>query len=288
MNSCFYLIKQFMPKLAPSEKKAADFIIANPTKAVHLGVKELADEAQTSSAAVIRLANRLGYSGYSDLRMNLAKEVFSSEDPQHESTIYQISEGSSVSDIMETMVGITVESLHGLEKVLDPQSLTSAVELIVGARHLVISGIGASGIVATDFQQKLARLGLLAVYSNDSDMQIVQACSLNDKDAVIAVSYSGESGDVLKVVKEAKKTNTKIIAITRIGGNSLSRIADISLNVPNSESLFREGAALSRISQLLVVDIIYAMILMKSKGTTNGLIKRTWEAVSHLINDENS
>ena len=54
------------------------------------------------------------------------------------------------------------------------------------------------------------------------------------------------------------------------------------MNVPNSESLFREGATLSRISQLMVVDIIYAMILTRIQGQTLELIKRTWEAVSHV------
>jgi len=116
-------------------------------------------------------------------------------------------------------------------------------------------------------------------------MQVVQACSLTKLDTLIAFSYSGESDKVLKVAKEAKKNNAKVIAITRIGGNSLSRIADYTIQIPNNESVFREGATLSRISQLLVVDIIYAMILTGSHGKATELLKRTWEAVSHISNE---
>jgi DNA-binding MurR/RpiR family transcriptional regulator len=285
MNGCIYLIKQYLPNLAPSERKAAEYLLANPSSAVHLGVKELALEAQTSSAAVVRLANRLGYSGYSDLRMNLAQEVFSSENPSAASTIYRLTEGAPIDDIVRTLVGFTVDNIRGLEQVIDVQALDRAVEAIIGAGRIVIAGIGASGVVATDFQQKLARLGLFALYSPDSDMQVVQACSLGREDAVIAVSYSGESGDVLKVVREARKNGTAVIAITRIGGSSLSRLSDISLNVPSNESLFREGATISRISQLLVVDIIYAMILTRDQERSGTLLKRTWEAVSHMSSD---
>ncbi len=119
--------------------------------------------------------------------------------------------------------------------------------------------------MGTDLQQKLARLGLLAIYTPDSDMQIVQACALKENDALVAISYSGETNKVLRVVQEAKNNLTPTIAITRIGGNTLTKRSDINLFVPNIESLFRQGATISRINQLMVVDIVYAMILSRFK-----------------------
>lgn len=285
MNGCFYLIKQFLPNLAPSERKIADFLLTQPAQAVELKITQLAKESQTSPAAIIRLANRLGYSGYSELRMNIAKEVFSTEVVTKESSISQIKEGDSAINIINGIVNITSSTIHGLTQVLDPNILHQVVDAIVKAKYILLSGIGASGIVATDFQQKLARLGHYALYTLDIDMQVVQACSLTKLDTLIAFSYSGESDKVLKVAKEAKKNNAKVIAITRIGGNSLSRIADYTIQIPNNESVFREGATLSRISQLLVVDIIYAMILTGSHGKATELLKRTWEAVSHISNE---
>ncbi len=282
MEGCLYLIKQFSVNLSPSERKAADFLVAFPAQAVQMGVTNLAEHAGTSSAAIIRLANRLGYSGYTELRMSLAKEVFSTESSQSDSLIPDLTTATSTDDIVKTMVRLTNESVAGIDKVLDRDALEATVELIRKSRHILLSGVGASGVVATDLQQKIARLGLLAVYTPDSDMQVVQSCSVNELDAVIAISYSGETGDVLKVAKEAKKNKAPVIAITRIGGNSLSKLADINLFVPNSESLFRQGATSSRINQLLVVDIIYAMILTKTQPNTVEIIKRTWEAVSHV------
>ena len=282
MEGCLYLIKQFSVNLSPSERKAADFLVSFPTKAVQMGVTNLAEQAGTSSAAIIRLANRLGYKGYTELRMSLAKEVFSTETSQSDSLIPDLTTATSTDDIVKTMVRITNESVAGIDTVLDRDALEATVELIRNSRHILLSGVGASGVVATDLQQKIARLGLLAVYTPDSDMQVVQSCSVNELDAVIAISYSGETGDVLKVAKEAKKNKAPVIAITRIGGNSLSKLADINLFVPNSESLFRQGATSSRINQLLVVDIIYAMILTKTQAHTVEIIKRTWEAVSHV------
>jgi DNA-binding MurR/RpiR family transcriptional regulator len=282
MSGCLYVIKQVLPNLAPSERKVAQFLLANPMQVVSMGVQEVAQNSSSSAAACVRLANRLGYKGFTDLRMALAKEVFSSERTNEQTTTEKITEQTTTGELVHMVVSSTCESLSGIEEVVDAGALEASVEAILGASHVLIAGIGASGIVAYDFQQKLARLGLHAVYTADSDMQIVEACALRSEGVLIAISYSGESSSVLKVTREAKKNGALVIAITRIGGNSLSRQADYTLNVVNSESLFREGATLSRFAQLLVVDLIYTMILARRHTTVSALLKRSWEAVAHV------
>ncbi|MGE4585540.1 MAG: MurR/RpiR family transcriptional regulator [Sphaerochaeta sp.] len=282
MSGCLYLIKQFLPNLAPSERKVADYLLANPMLSVSLGVQEIARQTQSSPAACIRFANRLGFKGYAELRLTLAKEVFSSEQVHQQESSKQVTEHTSAQELVHLVVDSTCESLKGIEEVIDVQSVERAVDAILHASHILISGVGASGIVAVDLQQKLARLGLQAVYTADSDMQIVEACALKQDAVLVSISYSGETNSVLKVAREAKKNGSKILAITRIGGNSLSRLADCTLHVANSESLFREGATLSRIGQLLVVDFIYTMILARRQKEIEPLLKRSWEAVAHV------
>ncbi len=282
MNGCLYLIKQYLNTLAPSERKAADYLLAHPSQAVNMGVQEIAEKAHTSAAALIRLSRRLGYSGYSDLRMSLAREVFSSETEGEEVPITTLAEHATVSSVVQTLVEGTADTIRGIQRVLSHTAVQDAVSMITRSSRVVISGVGASGIVATDFQQKLARLGIYAVYTSDPDMQVVLACSLTRDDLLIAISYSGESESILKVAREARNNSASLLSITRIGGNSLSRLSNTVLHVPNNESLFREGATLSRINQLLVVDILFAMILMNTHDASSELLKRTWEAVSHV------
>ncbi len=276
------MIKQFLPDLAPSERKIAQYLLANPMQAVSMGVQEVAGTTESSAAACIRFAKRLGFSGYTELRMALAKEVFSSEALPQEKPTAKITDQTTTDELMHLVINSTCQSLEDIEKVLDTKHLEAAVESILASRHILISGIGASGIVASDFQQKLARLGLHASYTADSDMQIVQACAAQEEDVLVAISYSGETSSVLKTAREAKKSNATVIAITRMGGNSLSKVSDIPLYVVNSESLFREGATLSRFGQLMVVDLIYTMVLARRQQKVSTLLKRSWEAVSHV------
>ena len=140
-------------------------------------VQDVAKATGSSAAACIRFASRLGFAGYTELRMALAKEVFSSERVAEEQKVREVTEKTSAGELVHLVVGSTCESLRGLESVIDPKAVEASVEAILHASHLLISGVGASGVVGIDLQQKLARLGLKAVFTADSDMQIVEACA---------------------------------------------------------------------------------------------------------------
>ena len=85
------------------------------------------------------------------------------------------------------------------------------------------------------------------------------ASALMEKgDIAIAISYSGETKEVLKCVENAKKDGIPVIAITKSSiNNTLADMSDIVLRVPFVEKSLREGAMSSRISQLAVIDMLF-------------------------------
>lgn len=282
MSECRYIIRQLLPELAPSERKIAHYLLTNPTQAVAMGVKQIAASTDSSAAACIRLAKRIGFNGYTDLRLALAQEVFATDNATTYISNGQINENSTTQDFIQIVTDKTIESIHAFRGTIDPQCLETSVDVLMRAKRICITGIGASGTVAADLKQKLSRLGFCALYSPDIDQQIVEACALNHEDVLIAISYSGETKGILKAVSEAKKNTCPVIAITRIGSNSLSKNSDIVLGIVSSESLFREGATLSRFNQLLTIDCIYAMVLSRSQDAISPLTKRSWEAVATM------
>ena len=140
MEGCLYRIKQFSVDLSPSERKIADYLVTHPTQSVHMGVSEIARNSNSSPAAVVRLANRLGYKGYTELRLSLAKEVFSTDSGKETSVFHDITATSSVEDIVRIMIGLAGESIAGIESVLDREELEEAVQIIHGARHVLAFG----------------------------------------------------------------------------------------------------------------------------------------------------
>lgn len=281
MEGCLSLIKQVAPHLTASEMKVANYLLQFSNKAVDENITSLAEHAGTSPAAVIRLCKRLGLSGYPELRISLAKEIYSTAPLRNSPYVFDLENATDINDICTLMIETVTESLSSLKPVLSTKNIKLALNAICDARVILLGGIGASGLVAMDFQQKLVRIGLVAFAPSDPDIQIVQACSLTKDDIAILFSYSGETDHTIRAATQAHNAGATVIAVTRIGTNSLAKLADIVLNVPDTEALYRQGATLSRINQMVVVDILYSALVTRRKDAA-ARIRQTWQAVAHV------
>jgi DNA-binding MurR/RpiR family transcriptional regulator len=280
MEGCTTLLKQAMSYLSPSEKKVARYILENSTAAVQLSITLLAKQSQSSTAAVVRLCKRLKFDGYGDLKLALAKEVYGNSTPSEGPYIFDLSKTDGAGSITSMMVDTVCESITSLKNVLSSSQIEQAVEILSKADKILLAGIGASALAAMDLYQKLGRLGIYANFPNEPDLQIVNACTLGENSVCVVFSYSGETKTMRQVAHQAKKAGSVVIAVTRVGGNSLSKLADIVLSVPASEALYRQGATLSRLNQLVVVDILYSNLILHRKNADQ-FITATWKAVTH-------
>src|SRR5690349_408667 len=76
LTSCLARIESALShnNLFPAEQKIAEYILANPNRAVGFSVQELAEGAQTSRATIVRFCRTLDYSGYKEFKLALAAE----------------------------------------------------------------------------------------------------------------------------------------------------------------------------------------------------------------------
>lgn len=270
-----------------SERKLASYIINNPNQIISMSITELAQEAETSAAAIIRLCKKLNLKGFPELRIEIARDFFSKKYPHitESKKILDYDGESSVSDIISNMIDVVGNAIHNIDKLIDRQSVEAAVKKMKEARSILLAGTGASGIVGRDFHQKLSRLGFLSNYTEDSELQTIAACSMTKDDVVVAISYSGEKRSLIRTVQQAKTNGTSIIAVTRFKPTTLVKLADIVLYIPDLETLYREGALISRICQLVVIDMLFSSLIASDFDHSVQLLDKTWRAIDHEIKD---
>ena len=141
-------------------------------------------------------------------------------------------------------------------------------------------------MVAKDFHQKLVRIGILSHCDDDFDLAKVQVTSFDNRDLVIAFSYSGMKSEIKSIVSIAKNKGASIVAITRAGNNPISNMADYHIPVVPSEAIVRDGATVSRLQMLIVVDILYQMLINTNTGSALETLKETWMNVASEGKDE--
>lgn len=285
INNKNYLLERLTKSKTPSEAKIAKYILSHKKEVLNMTILELAQAANTSTATIIRFCKRLDLKGYPDLKIVLAQQVFSLENKyeNQDITTLDFSKKSSIKDISENILQVTKNAISNLTNTIDPAALEKVIKKIKDCRSIQILGTGASGIVGKDLHQKLCRLGYLSIFNEDTELQTISACSSTEEDVIFAISYSGEHRAIIKAATEARKNNSFIIAITRFKKTEITKLADICLYVPDVESLYREGASLSRISQLLIVDILYQSLITSDYDKSFELLHRTWESIDHKL-----
>ncbi|MCF0261365.1 MAG: MurR/RpiR family transcriptional regulator [Sphaerochaetaceae bacterium] len=285
MQSFLTLIEQIEKELPSSERKVADYILQNPSAPLFMTMTELSAAAGSSPAIVVRLCKRLNVDGYSDFKIRLSREVFANETKDEESE--QVMEnfydsGLSTSELIAQYIKFTSKNLANIESVLDPKTVDEAAEMIYQAKTILLIGQGSAEVVLSDLQYKLARLGKNVIYSKDVNLQIAQSYSMTTDMVAFGISYFGEDQLVNQAAKSIKEANGKLITLTKIGHNHLSRLADIKLQIPASGYEFRTGSTLTRILQIFVTDVLYSACLGKMSEDEKASVLRRWNfSVNH-------
>lgn len=276
--SCIFKIKEGFNSFTNTEKKLANYILKNKEEVVNLSAQELSDKADISPAAVVRFSKTLGYKGFTALKVDLAKD----RDERENDTSVIISESDSINDIIRKVKVSNTSSIDETIGLLNVDTINNIVEAMVNAKRIYLFGIGASGIVAMDLQQKLLRINKNSLYQMDPHTQISSSVHITNEDVAIGISYSGETKEVNTPLKIAKENGAKTIAITRYNKNSLSKIADYSVYLPNDEKDLRVGAITSRIDALTIVDILYLGVAKNDFERTKRDIKKTRDIINRI------
>jgi DNA-binding MurR/RpiR family transcriptional regulator len=274
LDSILFTIRECLPRLSRAERKAADYILAEPKKVVYCNIAELAKQSEVSQAAIVRFCRRIGVGGYSDFKIRLSHDVFRISADRYLPT-QDLEREKDPAAVVRDVIGSIQRSMAWLESLSDIHLLSTAAELIGKARITAIFGVGASSLVAQDLYQKLLRIGIPCSAPLDTDLQITAACNLKEHDAAMIVSYSGETPAMLAAGEWAKKKGAAVITLTGEAPNTLRGYARVPLLVPSTEQVLRPGAMVSRISQLVVVDMLYSLLLAKNLNAAVQALEET-------------
>jgi len=276
--SCVYKIKEGLGSFTQIDQKLAEYTLANKDEVVMLSAKELAQRVNTSAAAVVRFSKRIGYKGFTELKVELAKDKDEKEDDFNAI----IKENDSIDIMVRKAENINIRAMEKTYKLININILKEAIKALNECEHIYIFGIGASGLVAKDLQYKLSRINKIAIYQTDENIQIASAVHIGQKDVAIGISYTGESKGVNVSLSRARKQGAKTIAITSFNKNTLSKIVEFPLYIPSEEKELRIGAITSRISELLITDLLYLGMTKNDFQKTEEYILKTREIVKEL------
>lgn len=281
--NCLIRIRQRYPGFAQSDKKLADFILAQPDEARHLSSQQLAAEAGVSQSSVVKFAQKLGFKGFPALKLALSEALASNPHPQSVPVHNQIRGDDPLRLVGEKLIKDNVSAMHASLDINTEEKLRESIGLLRSARRIVVTGIGASGLVAQNFSWKLMKIGLNAVAEQDMHALLATVQAMTNDDLLLAISYSGERREINLAADETLRVGGKILAITGFSPNALQQRASHCLYTIAEEQATRSAAISSTSAQMMLTDLLFMGLVQQDLEHAPDRIRHSEALVKKLV-----
>jgi RpiR family carbohydrate utilization transcriptional regulator len=251
-------IRKFHDALSAAEQRVSEWVISNPNQSVSESLARVAQAAGVSEPTVVRFCRSLGCKGFRDFKVRLAQSLASTRHPIHRA----VEAGDDGAELIAKVIGSAIEALEQAKLHLRPDRVAAAAEAMVRARRIDFIGIGASGIVAADAQNKFFRLGIPGMACSDTPTMRQLATLAASEQVVVAISKSGESTEVLEASQQFADLGASVVAITS-PRSSLAAIAQIPLLIDIDEDTGVYTPMSSRLAQLAVLDVLQVALALR-------------------------
>lgn len=281
--NCLVRIRQRYPHLAQSDKRLADYLLSQPDNARHLSSQQLAAKVGISQSSVVKFAQKMGFKGFPALKLAISEALVSNPNPQSVPVHNLIRGDDPMRLVGEKLIKENVAAMHATLDVNSEEKLIESATMLRRARRIVLTGIGASGLVAQNFAWKLMKIGFNAVVERDMHALLATVQALSSEDLLLAISYTGERRELNLAADETLLAGGKILAITGFTPNALQQRATHCLYTIAEEQATRSGAISSMHAQMMLTDVLFMALVQQDLEHAPGRIRHSEALVKKLV-----
>jgi DNA-binding MurR/RpiR family transcriptional regulator len=247
-------IRAIYSTLSKGQKKIANAVLNDYDKVAYLTAAKLGNLVGVSESTVVRFADELGFEGYSQFQLAVQELVRIKLTPNQriEITKQRIGRGDVIDNVMESDIN---KIKYTLER-LDRTAFTEAVDSIISARTIYITGARSSEPIARHLSYNLSLIfdNVKFIVPTSSSEVFEQMYSINEEDVVIAFSFPRYSSKMINGIKFATQKNAKVVVFTDSDVSPLVEYSDCVLIAQSDMASFMDSlvAPLSIINAIII------------------------------------
>ncbi|MEM9300947.1 MAG: MurR/RpiR family transcriptional regulator [Pseudomonadota bacterium] len=238
--------------LTPQQRVIGEYVLEHLSEIPFLSVPQLADRTGTSDATVVRFCQRIGFTGYSDLKMALVdglREGLGAPDAQ---------DGPETGDDVLTAVArLEQTNIERTIDAIDPAAFRDAAARLFRADHIFTFGMGISAHLA-DFatymftEHGMRSSSLATGYTTPLEQLVV----LRPTDLIVVFSFPPYSKPTLELLGEARQRGIPTLSITNSAIAPAAELADSALSVSSHGMMLTNAtSSVNVLLHALVVEI---------------------------------
>lgn len=126
----------------------------------------------------------------------------------------------------------------------------------------------------------MLKIGIASILESDFDIQLMTASRLSHEDVVLCISHTGSTKNIYELLNEIKKRNVFIILISAEMKTPIEQLADLTIHVCAKKTFFTSESPSARIAEMVVIDVILALIAKNHIDTYGILLEESRKATA--------
>ncbi len=209
-------------KLYQAETKVADFILNYPEQALEANVSETAEKSGASDATVVRFCKRIGYSGFSQMKLQLSHDIGKDQSFQQDNLKLNL-------DTAQDRMLSIANTIKNISQHIDSELMQECADAINNSSTVFVIGNGYAKIIACDIIYRLTRKGIRCSGGGYSETDFENLHMGEKNDAAIFISRSGEDRKTYKEMELATQKEMITISLTDAVKCPMSQLAKYPL-----------------------------------------------------------
>lgn len=248
--------------MTPLESEIASYILNNKDAVTKLKIQELADILFISKSAIHRFVKKIGFNGFNDLKVSIAKENADLlENNSYINVNYPFQAKDNPRQIAFKLLELYEKAIKDTFEYVDLDQIKAVSKLIDSADVIDVYTHAHNSNIAENFQDKMLTIGKSVNCPSSFYNQRLTVLASDQKHVAIILSYSGKATFILPIVKKLYEKGVKVIQIGKAGSNYYSQYVTYHLSISDSENnRDRMSQFSSHIAMQYIMDVLYGCI----------------------------
>lgn len=248
--------------MTPLESEIASYILNNKDAVTKLKIQELADILFISKSAIHRFVKKIGFNGFNDLKVSIAKENADLlENNSYINVNYPFQAKDNPRQIAFKLLELYEKAIKDTFEYVDLDQIKAVSQLIDSADVIDVYTHAHNSNIAENFQDKMLTIGKSVNCPSSFYNQRLTVLASDQKHVAIILSYSGKATFILPIVKKLYEKGVKVIQIGKAGSNYYSQYVTYHLSISDSENnRDRMSQFSSYIAMQYIMDVLYGCI----------------------------
>lgn len=248
--------------MTPLESEIASYILNNKDAVTKLKIQKLADILFISKSAIHRFVKKIGFNGFNDLKVSIAKENADLlENNSYINVNYPFQTKDNPRQIAFKLLELYEKAIKDTFEYVDLDQIKAVSQLIDSADVIDVYTHAHNSNIAENFQDKMLTIGRSVNCPSSFYNQRLTVLASDQKHVAIILSYSGKATFILPIVKKLYEKGVKVIQIGKAGSNYYSQYVAYHLSISDSENnRDRMSQFSSHIAMQYIMDVLYGCI----------------------------